>query len=263
MRIALLRGDDYHNRYLDQLLRKRFDVVLTIIEPGDAQRKSLRRRGKLRDAIAAEYHRARRSVLGLQRYRKRFFSSLAEISEDDFDAMHVIRTDSINSPLVQAALEETSIDVCILTCVSILSRNTLEAIDAPVLNIHGGHLPDYRGCHCFFFALYDGQFDKIGSTIHFVDTGIDTGDIVEVVKPAIVASDNAERLYCRAEHLAAHRLVRWLELMEEGADLPRQRQQFRGRLVLRRHRLPHHDIIFWVKRWTRIVRLPNVDESDR
>jgi methionyl-tRNA formyltransferase len=263
LRVALMRGDDYHNRYLDQLLRRRFDVVLTVIEPGKEQRKALRRRGKWKDAIAAEYHSARRSVLGLQRYRAHYFGSLPELSPAHNELLHVVRTNSINAPRVRSALADAGADVCVITCTSILTPTTIRAAGSPIINIHGGHLPDYRGCHCFFFALYEGRFDKVGSILHFVDVGIDTGDIIEVVRPAIYPSDNPEKLYSRAEKLAAHRLVYWLERMEIGEGLPRLPQPYRGRLCLRRDRLPHHDVLFAASRLTGRIRLPTVEQFQK
>jgi methionyl-tRNA formyltransferase len=263
LRVVLMRGDDYHNRYLDRLLRSRFDVVLTVVEPGEAQRKALRRRGKWKDAIAAEYHRTRRAVLGLQRYRGRYFDFVPEWSPDEACRLGVLRTAAINTAEVQRAVAAADADVCVITCTSILSPQTIRAVGAPIINIHGGHLPDYRGCHCYFFALYERQFDKIGSTIHFVDEGIDTGDIIEVVRPDIRPSDNAEKLYSRAEKLAAHRVLHWLETLERGEDLPRRPQSFRGRLVLRRHRLPHHDLLFTARRLTGRLQLPTVEQAPR
>lgn len=256
MRVVLLRGDDYHNLYLDRLLRANFDVVLTVVEPGKAQRRGLRRWGKWKDAFAAEYHRARRSLLGLQRYRARYFGHLPEWAADQARQLQIVRTISINTPQVQQALASTDADACVITCTSILSPETIRAISAPTMNIHGGYLPDYRGCHCFFFALYERRFDKIGSTIHFVDEGIDTGDIIEVVRPEIRLRDNAEKLYSRAEKLAAHRVVHWLKVLERGENVPRKRQRFRGRLILRRHRLPHHDLLFAARRLSGRLRLP-------
>jgi methionyl-tRNA formyltransferase len=246
------------------LLRHHFEVVATVIEPSTDQRRALRRRGKWTDALAAEYHLARRTVLGLNRYRRRFFADAtlrAELSA--IPVMNVLSVASINDPSVIDFVADSSPDICVITCVTILSKATIDALGVKIINIHGGHLPHYRGCHCFFFALYEGNFDQIGSTIHYVDAGIDTGDIIEVVRPAIRADDNAEKLYCRAELAAAHRLIHWLKQLSKGESVPSERQAFRGRLCLRRHRLPHHDIAFVIRRLTGRLSFPSVGEFER
>lgn len=258
LRIALLRGDDYHNLYLDSLLRADFEVVLTVVEPGRFQRHALYVRSKTKDALAAEYHRFRRKVLGLDRYRRRFFG---ELQSSGSPADPEIITNSINSAETLTALATAAADICVITCTTMLSRETILAANCPIINIHGGHLPDYRGCHCFFFALYEGNYDKIGSTIHYVNAGLDTGDIIEVVRPSISTEDTAESLYCKAESKAARRLISILHDRESGVEITSHPQEFRGRLILRRNRLPHHDLIFGLRRRFNRVQLPNVADG--
>ncbi len=49
-----------------------------------------------------------------------------------------------------------------------------------VLNLHSGILPDYRGVMATFWAMLN-QEASIGSTLHWiVDSGIDTGPVVEI-----------------------------------------------------------------------------------
>jgi methionyl-tRNA formyltransferase len=257
LRVALLRGDDYHNRYLERLLLRHFHVVTVVDEPGIEQRRSIWRRRRWKDAIAAEYHRVRRSASGKNRYRRLYFDP----KHDGFTPPNpppILQVSDINDPRVGASVAQSSAQVCVITCTTRLSAETIRAIGVPIINIHGGHLPDYRGCHCFFTALSEGRFDAIGSTIHFVDVGLDTGDVIEVARPRIDPSDDPERLYSRAERLAAQRLVYWLKEMEEGRAIPRTQQRFRGKLVLRRHRTPAADLAFWWRRRTGQIRLPDL-----
>lgn len=263
LRIALLRGDDAHNLYLDSLLRREHEVVAVVEEPGRDQRRVLRRPGKWRDAVAAEYHHFRRRVLGLDRFRRGFFAGALAADGLVAPPQPDLRVRSINEPAVVSLLHERAPDVCIITCVTILSSSTIDGIGVPIVNIHGGHLPDYRGCHCFFFALSEGRFDAIGSTIHFVDRGVDTGDIIEVARPAIDDSDSPESLYCKAERLAARLLVGHLNALRDGRPLPSAPQQFRGRLCLRRHRRPAHDVRFAWRRRSGQLRFPTVREGER
>ena len=246
LRVALLRGDDHHNLYLERLFASRFILGCVVSEPGGAQRRAIWKAHRWRDAGAAEYHHIRRVVFGRNRFRRNYFSP----AHDAFEARPVptaIVVPDINDPRVVEAVVAAEPDVCVITCTTRLSAETISKVGVPIINIHGGHLPEYRGCHCFFTAFTERRFDAIGSTIHFVDVGLDTGDIIEVVKPAVRRDDNPETLYSRAERLAAQRLVGLLELVESGLALPRTPQLFRGRLVLRRHRTPLDDFRYWLK----------------
>jgi hypothetical protein len=46
------------------------------------------------------------------------------------------------------------------------------------INIHMGLSPYYRGCDCNFWALYDKRPDYVGSTIHLLSKGLDSGPIL-------------------------------------------------------------------------------------
>lgn len=257
LRVALLRGDDHHNLYLERLLASRFTLGCVVSEPGGAQRRAIWKARRWRDAIAAEYHVIRRAVFGKDRFRRRYFSP----AYDGFEvrqAPTAIVVPDINDPRVVEAVVAAEPDLCVITCTTRLAAETIIGVGVPIVNIHGGHLPDYRGCHCFFTAFTERRFDAIGSTIHFVDVGLDTGDIIEVAKPAIRSDDDPETLYSRAERLAAQRLVDLLERVESGLALPRTPQPFRGRLILRRHRAPLDDLRYWMLRVSGKLRPPNV-----
>ena len=57
-----------------------------------------------------------------------------------------------------------------------LSNNILNSVEYGVVNIHPGILPEYRGCTCVEWAIYNDE--KIGNTAHFMDEGYDTGPII-------------------------------------------------------------------------------------
>lgn len=46
------------------------------------------------------------------------------------------------------------------------------------VNIHMGLSPYYRGSSCNFWALFDGKPEYVGSTIHFLSRGLDSGPII-------------------------------------------------------------------------------------
>ncbi|SMF67541.1 Methionyl-tRNA formyltransferase [Paenibacillus uliginis N3/975] len=46
------------------------------------------------------------------------------------------------------------------------------------INIHMGVSPYYRGNSCNFWALYDGNPELVGATIHLLSKGLDSGDIL-------------------------------------------------------------------------------------
>lgn len=46
------------------------------------------------------------------------------------------------------------------------------------INLHMGLSPYYKGSSCNFWAAYDGNYDKIGGTIHLLSEELDSGPIL-------------------------------------------------------------------------------------
>ncbi len=59
----------------------------------------------------------------------------------------------------------------------ILPENFIKAFDNKIINVHPSLLPKYKGLHAVEQAL-EANETEIGATIHYVDTGVDTGKII-------------------------------------------------------------------------------------
>tara|TARA_Y100000590_G_scaffold461629_1_gene623666 strand:- start:1704 stop:2468 length:765 start_codon:yes stop_codon:yes gene_type:complete len=59
-----------------------------------------------------------------------------------------------------------------------------------LFNFHFSLLPKYRGCHTNFLQIYNGERFS-GVTLHKIDNGIDTGDIIDQIKFKIHINDSA------------------------------------------------------------------------
>ena len=49
---------------------------------------------------------------------------------------------------------------------------------ATFINTHQGITPQYRGSHGAYWALHEDDRNHCGVTVHLVDAGIDTGNII-------------------------------------------------------------------------------------
>ena len=59
-----------------------------------------------------------------------------------------------------------------------------------LFNFHFSLLPKYRGCHTNFLQVYNGE-KYSGVTLHKINNGIDTGDIIDQKKFKIKLNDTA------------------------------------------------------------------------
>jgi methionyl-tRNA formyltransferase len=81
-----------------------------------------------------------------------------------------------------------------------------EIIEIPRLgcvNVHLGLLPEYRGVNGIRHALLNGE-EKTGVTIHFMDAGIDSGDIIARISFPITAQDDIISLLQKSKAAGLH-----------------------------------------------------------
>lgn len=82
-------------------------------------------------------------------------------------------------------------------------------------NFHGGLLPAYRGSCTLNWVIINGEAET-GVTLHIMDSGIDTGPIVDISKFSIEQSETAESLYKKLEAAAYDLFVTWFRLLING-----------------------------------------------
>jgi phosphoribosylglycinamide formyltransferase-1 len=87
----------------------------------------------------------------------------------------------------------------------ILTPLFVDAFAGRLINLHPSLLPDFPGAHAVRDAL-QARVEVTGTTVHFVDHGVDTGPILmrEVVR--VLPGDDESSLHERIKE-AEHRLL--------------------------------------------------------
>ena len=94
---------------------------------------------------------------------------------------------SVNTPETSELLHRLAPDIIVLAGTRILGKKVLASVPCPVVNIHAGITPLYRGVHGAYWALAEGRPQLCGVTVHRVDAGIDTGSVLAqtLINPAM------------------------------------------------------------------------------
>ena len=92
----------------------------------------------------------------------------------------------------------------------ILKKPVLDSFRLGIVNTHGGILPEYRGSYCNINAIINDE-EEYGVTLHYLEEGVDNGDIIAMKKIKIQPSDTGFDLYNISEKFC-------YELMEENID---------------------------------------------
>lgn len=97
----------------------------------------------------------------------------------------------------------------------ILKKEIIETPRLGFINCHAGALPFYRGRNPLNWVLINGD-KEFGVTVHYVDEGIDTGDIIAQNMVPIEQNDDYGDLLAKAHDACALVLVEALMDIEEG-----------------------------------------------
>jgi len=84
-----------------------------------------------------------------------------------------------------------------------------------IINCHAGNLPFYRGRNILNWVLINDE-KEFGITVHYIDEGIDTGDIILQNKHPINDSDNYETLLAKSYVECATLLYKAICLFKSG-----------------------------------------------
>jgi phosphoribosylglycinamide formyltransferase 1 len=100
-------------------------------------------------------------------------------------------------------LQEADVELVVLAgFMRVLKEPMLAAFPRRIINIHPSLLPKFPGIESWKQALQAGE--KItGCSVHYVDAGIDRGEIIAQRKVAVLPADTPESLHARiqtAEH---------------------------------------------------------------
>ena len=102
-------------------------------------------------------------------------------------------------------LEAHQIDlVCLAGYMKIVGPTLLAAYEGRIINIHPAYLPEFPGAHGIEDAWQAGVSES-GVTIHWVDSGVDTGKIIQQVRVPRLADDTIESFEERI-HAAEYQL---------------------------------------------------------
>ena len=98
-----------------------------------------------------------------------------------------------------AQLTEFKIDlVCLAGFMRLVKEPLLAAFPRRILNIHPALLPSFPGVEAWKQALEAGA-TQAGCTVHYVDAGMDTGEIIMQAYVPVLPDDTAATLHARIQ----------------------------------------------------------------
>jgi phosphoribosylglycinamide formyltransferase-1 len=97
----------------------------------------------------------------------------------------------------------------------ILGPVVLRFHQGKIINTHPALLPDFPGAHAVRDALA-AQVSETGATIHFVDKGVDTGEVIAQVRVKVEPGDTEDSLHERIKQAERELLVATVRDIAQG-----------------------------------------------
>lgn len=143
------------------------------------------------------------------------------LDREDRGRSEIVRIGSVNAERCREELRRLDPAVVAVYSTGIIKKATLDCVPAPFINYHAGINPKYRGQDPAYWALVEGDPAHVGVTIHLVDEGVDTGDVLYQEKVDLSSGGNITTYPHRQVATALPLFRRAIEDVLEGRLSPK------------------------------------------
>ncbi len=190
--VVLLAGPGSSTDIVSNYLASRVPRLVVVIENRQSRMTLARRRARRVGWITTFGQLS--FIMGVQpflrrRGRRRRAAILRSASADTTHRAPSHSVGSVNDDETVALLQSLRPELVVVHGTRIIAASVLASAGCPVINMHAGITPRYRGVHGGYWALAEHRPEWVGTTIHLVDPGIDTGGILAQVTFEVTAED--------------------------------------------------------------------------
>ena len=152
-------------------------------------------------------------------------------------------------------LRSLDLDLCVsMSFDQIFKKAVIEVPRFGIINCHAGHLPQYRGRNVLNWVLINGE-PYFGITVHYVDEGIDTGDILVRERFNIMPEDTYCTLLKKSIEECPRLLMEAINSIATGSATGIPQREYNESAFYCRRRGPGDEIIDWASSSEDIINL--------
>jgi len=158
---------------------------------------------------------------GNRRYYKEIVAAAETAPERIFDGSQ------LKSEVVLRRIESLKPDIGLSILFGyILSSEFINLFTKGIVNLHPSFLPYNRGQYPNVWSIIEGT--PSGVTLHHLDEGIDTGDIIAQQEVQTESTDTGETLYRKLESVSIRLFQEYWPLIREGKEPRRPQAGLKG-----------------------------------
>lgn len=127
----------------------------------------------------------------------------------------------------------------------LLPQNILNIPRYGSINVHAGLLPKYRGYHPINWAIIKDE-GEIGVTVHYIDEGMDTGDILAQESIEVKNTDDVITLRNKLTSIGASLLLKVVKNIRKEKRRILGKVQKNSEAIFAPRRFPNEGLIKWL-----------------
>lgn len=148
--------------------------------------------GQIKDAEIVQVISSNPEAFALKRAEKHKIKGLV------MDKKEFPNEEDRNRAIIAALKKEETELIVLAGYMNILGPELVKEFKGKIINIHPSLIPKFCGKGCYGLKVHEAVINarekESGATVHYVDEGIDTGDIIIQEKLPVGPLDNAESL---------------------------------------------------------------------
>jgi hypothetical protein len=242
MQLVIFTRTAFHHTSFINRLQERFDVACVVRESYPE-----RKRGRLIGAVAGPLYRGDgihgvKNELFLRKFHERYSAgfrhhrALREYLGTGFDAVREkkgtnylsVKCGEINSPQFASFIGSLGPDIIAVLGSSVIKPAIISLPSVAMINLHSGLSPYYRGVWSYGWPIVNDEPECIGATVHHVNAGIDTGDIISQTRPRLDDSDDLNAIFLKVIAEGTELVCDAIERMQTTGGIESYRQPGHG-----------------------------------
>jgi len=209
-RIVIITQDGPEQRYVANVLCEAFDVAAVLVDRGVRPSTWCRLKRMPLRAIISKCARAAflRLINDRVRRQRAIERVLGQKAKRFACGDLVMPVDGLRIDALERCVRAASPDIIAVYGCGIVPGSILNIARVTALNMHTGLSPWYRGTHCAFWPIVNGEPEMIGSTVHACTCEVDQGVIFDRVHPQLEADDGIHEVFARCVKSGSDAYVR-------------------------------------------------------
>jgi folate-dependent phosphoribosylglycinamide formyltransferase PurN len=255
MKLVIFTRTGFHHTSFINRLQERFEVACVVRESYPEKRKNDRLLASIVGPLFKGYGiYGVKNELFLRKFHKKYSAgfrhhgALHEYLKAAFGVVeerkgtHYLNVEcgEVNTEEFASFIGAIGPDIIAVLGSSVIKPKIISIPSVAMINLHSGLSPYYRGVWSYGWPIVNDEPECIGATVHHVNAGIDTGDIIYQTRPRLDDSDDLNTIFLKVIAEGIELVCDAIEQIQRKGRVESCRQSWKGGRLYRASDLTAH-----------------------